>query len=113
MSRKRVHNLLIFSDGCADGGHVSLEKPSGGAGALFNKFEGRVIHGVHGMNDPVAADRAMVSLCGQGIGAEFMGWRKFGPQSSEWPDDGWDGWKEDAPSFLTPASGSGGIWPGW
>ena len=33
----------------------------------------------------------MFSMWGQGTGAEIMGRRKFGPQSGEWPDDGWEG----------------------
>jgi dihydrofolate reductase len=39
---------------------------------------------------------------GQGIGAEIMGRRKFGPQVGEWPDDGWQGWWGDEPPFRTP-----------
>ncbi|MDR6865585.1 dihydrofolate reductase [Microbacterium resistens] len=81
---------------------MTLETPIGGAEALFSKFDGRVIHGVQGIDDPMTVDRAMFSMWGQGIGAEIMGRRKFGPQSGEWPDDGWEGWWGDAPPFLTP-----------
>ena len=31
-----------------------------------------------------------------------MGRRKFGPQTGEWPDDGWRGWWGDEPPFRTP-----------
>jgi dihydrofolate reductase len=41
-------------------------------------------------------------MWGQGIGAEIMGRRKFGPQVGEWPDDGWRGWWGDEPPFRTP-----------
>jgi dihydrofolate reductase len=41
-------------------------------------------------------------MWGQGVGAEIMGRRKFGPQQGEWPDDGWQGWWGDEPPFLTP-----------
>ena len=102
MIRTRVHNLLVSSDGYAAGDYVTLEKPIGEAAALFGKFDGRVIHGVQGIDDPVTVDRAMFSMWGQGIGAEIMGRRKFGPQSGEWPDDGWEGWWGDEPPFLTP-----------
>lgn len=102
MFRTRVHNLLVSSDGYAAGDYVTLEKPIGEAGALFSWFDGRVIHGIQGINDPVTADRAMFSIWGQGIGAEIMGRRKFGPQSGQWPDDGWEGWWGDAPPFRTP-----------
>lgn len=102
MFRTRVHNLLISSDGYAAGNYVTLDKPIGDAGALFRSFDGRVIHGIQGIDNPVTVDRAMFSMWGQGIGAEIMGRRKFGPQSGEWPDDGWEGWWGEAPPFLTP-----------
>ena len=47
-------------------------------------------------------DRALTSMWGQGIGAEIMGRRKFGPQAGDWPDDGWRGWWGDEPPFQTP-----------
>lgn len=102
MSRARVHSLFVSSDGYAAGEYVTLEEPIGRAGALFSRFDGRVIHGIQGLDDPVTVDRALFSLWGQGIGAEIMGRRKFGPQSGEWPDDGWTGWWGDAPPFGTP-----------
>lgn len=103
MPRTRVHNLMISLDGYAAGTHVTLEEPIGGAGALFEAFDGRVIHGVGGVDAPITVDRALFALWGQGIGAEIMGRRKFGPQSGEWPDDGWVGWwGEDATPFRTP-----------
>ncbi|MET0821891.1 MAG: dihydrofolate reductase family protein [Aeromicrobium sp.] len=101
-NRTRVHNLLVSSDGYAAGDHVTLDQPIGGAEALFTRFDGRVIHGIHGADGPVTADQAMFSTWGQGVGAEIMGRRKFGPQTGEWPDDGWHGWWGDAPPFLTP-----------
>lgn len=102
MFRTRVHNLLVSTDGYAAGDYVTFEKPIGDAGALFRSFDGRVIHGIQGVDDPVTVDRGMFSMWGQGIGAEIMGRRKFGPQSGEWPDDGWEGWWGEAPPFLTP-----------
>lgn len=102
MARTRVHNLLVSSDGYAAGDHVTLEHPIGGATALFRSFDGRVIHGVHGTADPVTADRAFFSMWGQGVGAEIMGRRKYGPQTGEWLNDGWKGWWGEEPPFLTP-----------
>ena len=102
MPRTRVHNLLVSSDGYAAGEYVTLEHPIGDAQALFRPFDGRVIHGVQGTDDPVTVDRALFSMWGQGIGAEIMGRRKYGPQTGEWPDDGWRGWWDDAPPFRTP-----------
>ncbi|GAB3462498.1 dihydrofolate reductase family protein [Streptomonospora sediminis] len=102
MPRTRVHNLFVSSDGYAAGDYVTFEKPIGGAAALFSKFDGRVIHGIQGIDGPVTADHALFSMWGQGIGAEIMGRRKFGPQQGDWPDDGWQGWWGDAPPFRTP-----------
>lgn len=102
MPRTRVHNLMVSSDGYAAGDRVTLEEPIGDAGALFSRFDGRVIHGVQGVDGAVNVDQALFSMWGQGIGAEIMGRRKFGPQQGDWPDDGWEGWWGDEPPFLTP-----------
>ncbi len=102
MTRTRVHNLFVSLDGYAAGEDVTLEAPIGGAAGLFRWFDGRVIHGVDQVSDPVTVDRALYSMWGQGIGAEIMGRRKFGPQTGEWPDDGWRGWWGEEPPFRTP-----------
>lgn len=102
MSLTRVHNLNLSLDGYAAGGEVSLDRPIGNAERLFDWFDGRAIHGVHHAGPPFTLDRALTSLWGQGIGAEIMGRRKFGPQVGEWPDDGWRGWWGDEPPFRTP-----------
>ncbi len=102
MSRTRVHNLLVSLDGYAAGEYVTMEEPIGGAARLFQWFDGRVIDGIDRIADPVTLDRALISMWGQGIGAEIMGRRKFGPQVGEWPDDGWRGWWGDEPPFRTP-----------
>jgi dihydrofolate reductase len=100
--RTRVHNLNISMDGYAAGDHVTFDHPIGGAERLFGTFDGRVIHGVDKVADPITADRAMTSMWSQGVGAEIMGRGKFGPQTGEWPDDGWRGWWGDEPPFQTP-----------
>lgn len=102
MSRTRVHNLFVSLDGYAAGDHVSLDAPIGDDGALFAGFDGRFIHGIGGVDAPVTLDRALTSTWAQGIGAEIMGRRKFGPQTGPWTDDGWQGWWDDEPPFHTP-----------
>lgn len=103
MSRTRVHNLFVSLDGYAAGEHVTLEQPIGDAGSLFRRFDGRVIHGIDNAPDaPITVDRALTSTWAQGIGAEIMGRRKFGPQTGAWPEDGWQGWWGDEPPFRTP-----------
>ena len=88
MPHVRVHNLLVSSDGYAAGHHVTFEAPFGGAEALVPFFDGRVIDGIGGLADTVTADHAFFSMWGQGIGAEIMGRRKYGPQTGAWKDDG-------------------------
>ena len=102
MSRTRVHNLMVSLDGYAAGEYVTMEEPIGGAARLFRWFDGRVIDGIDRITDPVTLDRALISMWGQGVGAEIMGRRKFGPHEGEWPDDGWRGWWGDEPPFRTP-----------
>lgn len=102
MPRTRVHNLFVSLDGYAAGDHVTLDAPIGDAGRLFAGFDGRFIHGIGGVDAPVTLDRALTSTWAQGIGAEIMGRRKFGPQTGPWTDDGWQGWWDDEPPFHTP-----------
>ena len=102
MPRTRVHNLNISLDGYAAGDHVTFDAPIGGAERLFGWFDGRAIHGVDQVDAPFTLDHALTSLWSQGIGAEIMGRRKFGPQVGPWPDDEWRGWWGDEPPFRTP-----------
>jgi hypothetical protein len=80
--------MNISLDGYAAGEHVTFDAPIGGAERLFQWFDGRVIHGVDKADAPVTVDRALTSMWSQGIGAEIMGRRKFGPQAGDWPGDG-------------------------
>lgn len=102
MSRTRVHNLFISLDGYAAGDEVTVDKPIGDARALFAGFDGRVIHGVQAVDEAMTLDRVLTSTWGQGVGAEIMGRRKFGPQTGPWPEDGWRGWWGEEPPFRTP-----------
>ncbi|ALG84980.1 dihydrofolate reductase family protein [Gordonia phthalatica] len=102
MAKVRVHNLNISLDGFSAGDEVTFDKPIGEAGALFSRFDGRVIWGVQHIDDPIRADHVITSTWHQGIGVEIMGRRKFGPQTGPWPDDGWVGWWGEEPPFKTP-----------
>ncbi len=102
MFRTRVHNLNISLDGYAAGEYVTLDAPIGDAARLFDWFDGRVIHGVDRADAALTVDRALTATWGQGIGAEILGRRKFGPQTGEWGTDPWRGWWGDDPPFGTP-----------
>jgi dihydrofolate reductase len=95
--------MTVSLDGYAAGEQVTFDAPIGGAERLFSRFDGRFIHGIDQVPDAaVTLDRALTSMWGQGIGAEIMGRRKFGPQVGEWTQDGWRGWWGDEPPFRTP-----------
>lgn len=92
MAKACVNCLFVSLDGFAAGEFVTLDQPIGEAQALFSYFDGQGIEGVHTVDGPITADRALFAMWGQGSGAEIMGRKKFGPQSGPWPDDGWRGW---------------------
>lgn len=102
MPRTRIHNLNVSLDGYAAGEYVTFDAPIGDGGTLFSWFDGRAIYGLDRVDTPITVDHALTSLWSQGIGAEIMGRRKFGPQEGDWPDDGWRGWWADEPPFQTP-----------
>ncbi|MFI7099173.1 dihydrofolate reductase family protein [Streptomyces sp. NPDC050161] len=102
MAKVRVQNFHVSLDGYSAGETITIDAPIGGAERLFARFDGRVIHGVDAVDDPITLDRALTSTWGQGVGAEIMGRGKFGPQAGEWTDDDWRGWWGDEPPFRTP-----------
>lgn len=102
MAKACVNSLFVSLDGFAAGEFVTLDQPIGEAQALFSYFDGQGIEGVHTVDGPITADRALFAMWGQGNGAEIMGRKKFGPQSGPWPDDGWRGWWGEQPPFRTP-----------
>ena len=102
MPRTRVHNLFVSLDGYAAGEEVTFDARSAVPGSSSLGSTAVSFTGSDQVDDPVTLDRALFSTWGQGIGAEIMGRRKFGPQTGPWPDDGWRGWWGDEPPFRTP-----------
>ncbi len=102
MAKACVNNLFVSLDGFAAGEFVTFDQPIGEAQALFSYFDGRGIEGVDKVDTPVTADHALFAMWGQGIGAEIMGRKKFGPQTGPWLDEGWRGWWGEDPPFKTP-----------
>jgi dihydrofolate reductase len=110
VAKLRVHNLAVSLDGFATGEGQSFETPFGHAEDRLmrwffptNTFVSMSSHereavgaGTHGVDDAFAA----ASL--QGIGAEIMGRRKFGPQLGPWGDESWRGWWGEEPPFHSP-----------
>ena len=105
MSQVRVHNFSVSLDGFGAGEGQRLDAPFGHAdGRLLEWFFAtRTFHEMHGEpGGETGADEAFASDWGSGIGAEIMGWNKFGPQRGPWADEEWKGWWGDNPVFHTP-----------
>ena len=104
MSLARVQFFSVSLDGFGTGEGLSLEEPFGHAGERLHEwmFLTRWWHkrvdepgGTSGIDD------TFLRLHDQGIGAEIMGARKFGPPG--WPEDAqWKGWWGPNPPFHTP-----------
>jgi dihydrofolate reductase len=104
MSLVRVQNFSISLDGFGTGEPQSLEAPFGHAGERLHEWMiatrwGGTMFGQAGGTSGV--DDAFARLFDEGIGAEIMGARKFGPPG--WHDDPeWKGWWGPNPPFHTP-----------
>ncbi|TAJ46075.1 MAG: dihydrofolate reductase [Herbiconiux sp.] len=110
MTKLRVHNLAVSLDGFATGEGQSLETPFGHAGHRLMSwfFPTRSFVAMTGHDDEAVGrgtsgvDDAFASATNQGIGAEIMGRRKFGPQQGPWEDESWRGWWGEEPPFHSP-----------
>ena len=110
MTRLRVHNLAISLDGFATGEGQALETPFGHAGQRLMTwfFPTRTFVRGSGHEDEAigrgtrGVDDAFAAATNQGIGAEIMGRRKFGPQQGPWEDESWRGWWGEEPPFHSP-----------
>jgi dihydrofolate reductase len=106
VSKVRVHNFSVSLDGFATGEPQSLEAPFGHAGTRLHEW----FFGTHTFRSMVGGqaagatgvDDAIASRWADGIGAEIMGRRKFGPQQGPWTDEEWRGWWGENPPFHTP-----------
>ena len=110
MTKLRVHNLALSIDGFATGEGQSLETPFGHAGARLMEwfFPTHTFVNTSGHeSESIGAgtrgvDDAFAAAAWDGIGAEIMGRRKFGPQQGPWEDESWRGWWGKEPPFHTP-----------
>jgi len=104
----RAHNIAVSLDGFATGEGQSFEAPFGHAGGRLMEwflptrtFVSLTGHDSDG-EGTTGVDDTFAAAAWDGIGAEIMGRRKFGPQTGPWEDDGWEGWWGDEPPFHTP-----------
>ena len=110
MSRVRVHNFSVSLDGFGTGEGQRLEAPFGHAGHRLHEwfFGTRTFRAVQGAADGSrGVDDAFASAWNEGVGAEIMGRRKFGPQQGPWLGEAegaeeWNGWWGPEPPFHTP-----------
>ena len=101
----RAHNIAVSLDGFATGEGQSFETPFGHAGGRLMQwfFPTRTFQVMTGSDGgTTGVDDTFAAAAWDGIGAEIMGRRKFGPQTGPWEDDGWEGWWGDEPPFHTP-----------
>ena len=104
MSLARVQFFSVSLDGFGTGEGQSLDTPFGHAGERLHEwmFDTRWWHERSG--EPGGSgglDDAFLRQHDQGIGAEIMGARKFGPPG--WHEDPeWKGWWGPNPPFHTP-----------
>jgi len=104
MSRTRVQNFSISLDGFGTGEGQSLEAPFGHAAQRLHewRFLTRSWHEMVGEpGGTIGIDDAFARQFAEGIGAEIMGARKFGPPGSH-DDPEWKGWWGSNPPFHTP-----------
>ncbi|GAA2015261.1 dihydrofolate reductase family protein [Microbacterium ulmi] len=110
MTKLRVHNIAVSLDGFATGEGQSLETPFGHAGQRLmdwffptHAFVDALGHAAESKGTGTrGVDDAFAAASWQGIGAEIMGRRKFGPQQGPWEDESWRGWWGEEPPFRTP-----------
>lgn len=110
MTKLRLHNLALSIDGFATGEGQSLETPFGHAGGRLMQwfFPTRTFVRTSGHESEAiragtrGVDDAFAAASWDGIGAEIMGRRKFGPQQGPWEDESWRGWWGEEPPFHTP-----------
>ena len=108
MALVRVHNMSVSLDGYATGEGQSLDAPFGHAGTRLHRVvlrDPRVFQAMHGKagGRTGAWTTRWPRPWDQGIGAEIMGRRKFGPQQGPWSADlAWEGWWGQDPPFHTP-----------
>jgi dihydrofolate reductase len=104
MSRTRVQNFSISLDGFGTGVPQGLEAPFGHAGERLHEWMFATRWGSEMVERPGGnrgVDDAFARQFEQGVGAEIMGARKFGPPG--WHEDPeWTGWWGPNPPFHTP-----------
>lgn len=106
MSKVRISNFTISTDGYGAGPRQSLEAPLGVGGAglhgwfvrtrTFKRLLADGVGGETGPDDDIAA-RAL-----QNVGAVIIGRNMFAPTRGAWADDSWRGWWGNNPPFHAP-----------
>jgi dihydrofolate reductase len=110
MSQVRVHNFAISLDGFGTGEGLTLEAPFGHAGERLHDWyvATNFFHTMRGeAGGSAGVDNAFAERHSPNIGAEIMGWGKFGPpEQGPWTgvgtDEEWRGWWGPNPPFHTP-----------
>ena len=103
MSRVRVNCFSVSLDGFGAGPNQSLESPLGERGPelhnwLFpTKIMQTTVFGA--ASGATGVDNDMAERSFENVGAWILGRNMFGPVRGGWPDESWQGWWGDSPSY--------------
>jgi dihydrofolate reductase len=105
MSKVKVLNFTISSDGYGAGPNQSMENPLGvGAEELHNWMVKtatfRSMYGEEGGDEGIDNDFTVRGM--HNNGAWILGRNMFTLSRGAWPDDGWKGWWGDNPPYHAP-----------
>jgi len=105
MSKLRVLNYSISTDGYGAGPDQDLDHPLGVGGRSLHEWafatrSARQMFDMEGGDDGV--DDQMWRRGETGFGATIMGRNMFGPIRGDWPDESWQGWWGDEPPYHHP-----------
>ena len=105
MPKLRVHNFSVSLDGYSAGPNQSVDNPLGVRGDQLHNwaFGTRTFHKIFGEEGgDEGVDDRFAAAGEEGLGATIMGRNMFGPIRDDWPDDEWQGWWGDDPSYHHP-----------
>ena len=105
MSKVRVSNFSISSDGYAAGPDQSREHPLGVGGQMLHQwfYPTRTFQTLFGKGSGTTGEDEEYAARGmENVGAWILGRNMFGPVRGPWPDEQWRGWWGETPPYHTP-----------
>jgi len=105
MSKVKILNFTISSDGYGAGPNQSMENPLGVGGEELHNWmvktaTFRKMYGGEEGDEGIDNDFTLRGMSNNG--AWILGRNMFTPSRGEWPDDDWKGWWGDNPPYHAP-----------